>query len=151
MFKYLRPKNAVYRFSEDKKALLINDNVKNRFWLSICLMFFGSLNLLLTVNNWGMYFKIFSYALLLFSTIVIVVMFQTHTLKNEIQRAEVDYLLFRNNKRVKQTMIRLKNGKYRNVIFNHEAHRLNFVQFIEENDFEVKRVESILPLVLLNY
>ncbi|WP_405369027.1 hypothetical protein [Nonlabens sp. Asnod2-A12] len=151
MFKYLRPKNAVYRFSEDKKALLINDNVKNRFWLSICLMFFGSLNLLLTVNNWGMYFKIFSYALLLFSTIVIVVMFQTHTLKNEIQRAEVDYLLFRNNKRVKQTMIRLKNGKYRNVIFNHEAHRLNFVQFMEENDFEVKRVESILPLVPLNY
>lgn len=151
MFKFLRPKNAVYRFSEDKKALLINDNVKNRFWLSICLMFFGSLNLLLTVNNWGMYFKIFSYALLLFSTIVIVVMFQTHTLKNEIQRAEVDYLLFRNNKRVKQTMIRLKNGKYRNVIFDHEVHRLNFVQFMEENDFEVKRVESILPLVPLNY
>ena len=151
MFKFLRPKNAVYQFSENKKSLLINDNVKNRFWLSICLMFFGSLNLLLTVNNWGMYFKIFSYALLLFSTIVIVVMFQTHTLKNEIQRAEVDYLLFRNNKRVKQTMLRLKNGKYRNVIFNHEAHRLNFVQFMEENDFEVKRVESRLPLASLNY
>ncbi|MEO9954758.1 hypothetical protein [Nonlabens sp.] len=151
MFKFLRPKNATYQFSENKKSLLINDNVKNRFWLSICLMFFGSLNLLLTVNNWGMYFKIFSYALLLFSTIVIVVMFQTHTLKNEIERAEVDYLLFRNNKRVKQTMIRLKNGKYRNVIFNHEAHRLNFVQFMEENDFEVKRLESTLPLIPLNY
>lgn len=147
----MRPKNAVYRFSEDKKSLVINDNVKNRFWLSIGLMFFGSLNLLLIVNNWGMYFKIFSYALLLSSTIVLVVMFQTHTLKKEIERVDVDFLLLRNNRSVKQTTLRLKNGKYRNVIFNHEAHRLNFVQFMEKNDFEVKRVENKLPLVPLNF
>jgi hypothetical protein len=78
-------------------------------------------------------------------------MFLTQTTKSILLVELIDHLCYRDNVSVQQTSIKLKNSKYRNLIFNTTAARNTFVHFMREEGFEVKVVDRMLPLPPLNY
>jgi hypothetical protein len=78
-------------------------------------------------------------------------MFLTQTTKSILLVEHIDHLLYRDNGSVQQTSMKLKNSKYRNLIFKTTAARNTFVHLMGEEGFEVKVVDRMLPLPSLNY
>lgn len=151
MFSIFKPKNASYKLSNDNKSLVIKDSVKSKFVITVLLMLVSSFNLWFFTREFGIYFNAFALFVSLIAIIHTYFMFTTQVTDSIIKINTIEYLFYRNTGRVQQTSIKLKNGKYRNVIFETEANRNDFVFFAREVGIEVKVVESRLPLLPLNY
>jgi len=153
MFSLFKPKNATYKMSHNKETLIIKDNVKFKFLIEICLMIFPLFyfSVFVLLNQYHFIFTILIVGLIALSIVYTLLMFTTQVTSKEIATEDIDHLLYRDTVRVQQTSIKLKNGKYRNVIFETTAARNTFVHFMREESFEVMAVDRWLPLLPLNY
>jgi Ca2+/Na+ antiporter len=112
-------------------------------------LFYFSVFVLL--NQYHFIFTILIVGLIALSIVYTLLMFTTQVTSKEIATEDIDHLLYRDTVRVQQTSIKLKNGKYRNVIFETTAARNTFVHFMREESFEVMALDRWLPLLPLNY
>ncbi|QJP34995.1 hypothetical protein F0365_11655 [Nonlabens sp. Ci31] len=151
MFLLFKPKNASYYITPDNESIVIEDDVISRYWLNLLVGPITGANILIFHENWDTWWSVLLGLIILICVLISVVMIKTGCVASRILINKIDHLFIRNLVGVQQTSIRLKNGTYRNIIFETTAARKTFIHFMRENSFDIKETDRRLPLLPLNY